>query len=115
MKKLLLSVMMCFLLVGCGNTLKCTLEEEGEGTATYKIKFKGDEVSKVTMQIKFDDKDEAKEACEFYEEFAKEEDDVKIKCSGSKLTMTTTDVDEYEDMTKEELKEELEEDGYKCK
>ena len=39
MKKVLLSLMMCFLLVGCGNTLKCTLDEEGEGTAVYKLKF----------------------------------------------------------------------------
>ena len=114
MKKVLLSLMMCFLLVGCGNTLKCTMTEEGEGTATYKFKFKDDKVVKATMEMKFEDKDEAKDMCEMYKEMEDEDDSTKVKCSGSKITLTTEDADTFEDETREELKEELEEEGFKC-
>lgn len=115
MKKTLFGLMACFLLVGCGNTLKCTLDEEGEGTAVYKLKFKDDKVSKVTMQVNFEDKEEAETACEMYKSLGEDSSTAKVKCSGKKLTITSTDDSEFEDMTKEEAKEELEDMGFKCK
>lgn len=114
MKKVLLSLMMCFLLVGCGNTLKCTMTEEGEGTSTYKYKFKDGKVVKATMEMKFEDKEAAKDMCEMFKEAQDEDNSTKVKCSGSKITLTTEDESLFEDETREELKEEHEEDGYKC-
>ena len=115
MKKVLLSVMLCFLLVGCGNTLKCTMTEEGEGTDTYKFKFKNDEVVKAVRKMEFEDKDEAKEMCEYYKEMEEEDDRTKVKCSGKTITLTTEEKSYFEGNSKEELKEDFEDEGYKCK
>ena len=111
MKKVLLSIMMCFLLVGCGNTLTCTMEEEGEGTAKVKVKFKDDKATEMKMTVKFENKDDAKQMCDLYESFGDEE--TKVKCSGKKVTISSEE--DLPDGTKEEVKKELEEDGYKCK
>ena len=114
MKKILLSAMMCFLLVGCGNTLKCTMTEKGEGTDTYKFKFKDDEVVKAVRQMKFEDKDEAEEMCEYYKEMEEEDNRTKVKCNGNVITFTTEETSYFEGKDRESMKKSYQEDGYKC-
>ena len=51
-----------------------------------------------------------------YKEY-KSDDKTTVKCSGKSLTIVTTDEDMLpdEDYTKEKVKEELEDQGFKCK
>lgn len=116
MKKLLLSLGLCVLLCGCGNKLNCTLEDEDNGTAKYVVSFKKDKAVKLTQKITFKDKEDAEDACELYKEY-KDSDKTTVKCSGKSLTITTTDEDMLpnEDYTKDDIKEELEDEGFKCK
>ena len=64
----------------------------------------------------FADKKDAEDACELYKEY-KSDDKTTVKCSGKSLTIVTTDEDMLpdEDYTKEKVKEELEDQGFKCK
>ena len=78
--------------------------------------FKKDKAVKGTQKITFKDKKDAEDACELYKEY-KSDDKTTVKCSGKSLTIVTTDEDMLpdEDYTKEKVKEELEDQGFKCK
>ena len=119
MKKLVMSLSLCLLLVGCGNKLTCTREGD-EGKEKIQISFKDGKASKFKGTMIFESKEDAESMCEMYEKLGGEEMDefgIKVKCSGKKLIMETTNSEYLEDYegTKEEIKEEFEEDGYKCK
>ena len=77
--------------------------------------WKGDKVSKVVMSATYDTVDDAKEDEEYHKDYYTS-DGMKVSRKGKKLSLTLTGsaVENY-DGTKSELKEELEEDGYKCK
>lgn len=114
-----------FALTGCGDKLVATRETEEMGM-TYEeeveVKFKDDKVNSVKMTYKFDDKETAEGMAALLKMFMAEEDmGMDIKQSGKKIVMEL-DAEAYADMagedidiTKDELREELEEEGYKVK
>lgn len=116
-----------FALTGCGNKLVATRESEEMGMKMKKkveISFKNDKVNKVKMTYTFDDKDTAesmKSLLSLGFTMSGSSDGVEIKQSGKKVIITLdseayADMEsEYEDLSKDELKEALEEDGYTVK
>lgn len=139
MKKMLKSLLIvAFLavvlvaLTGCGNKIVATKTTEETNfygdTIKYdekvEIKFKGDTVKSVKMTYKFESEDEATEMKAMFDlakAFMGEEVEFEVKQSGKKLSIEL-DAEAYAEMeggdlevSKDELKEELEEDGYKVK
>lgn len=116
-----------FALTGCGNKLVATRESEEMGMKMkekVEISFKNDKVNKVKMTYTFDDKDTAesmKSLLSLGLTMSGSSDGVEIKQSGKKVIITLdseayADMEsEYEDLSKDELKEALEEDGYTVK
>lgn len=116
-----------FALTGCGNKLVATRESEEMGMKMkekVEISFKNDKVNKVKMTYTFDDKDTAESMKSLFSlgfTMSGSSDGVKIKQSGKKVIIELdgeayADMEsEYEDLSKDELKEELEEDGYTVK
>ena len=130
-----LVVLMLVLLAGCGNKLVATKEvTEGDEKITekYEISFKKDKVSKVKMSREYSSEDSAKKVEEEYNEMKKYVDDnpemadylpTKFKRSGKKVTIeysakafaNLVGSDKVDEMTKENIKKELEDGGYKVK
>lgn len=129
-----LSVML-FALTGCGNKLVATKESEdpemGKMKERIEISFKKDKVNEVKMQYTFKDKETAEKAEKQFNAmlalmtaFSDEEVGMEVKRSGKKVVMELDaeafaemmgeDVEDLE-VSKEELKESLEEEGYKVK
>lgn len=116
-----------FALTGCGNKLVATRESEEMGMKMkekVEISFKNDKVNKVKMTYTFDDKDTAesmKSLLSLGFTMSGSSDGVEIKQNGKKVIITLdseayADMEsEYEDLSKDELKEALEEDGYTVK
>ena len=121
-----------FALTGCGDKLVATKETEDAtmGNIEEKIEFtfKKDKLNTVKMTYKFEDKETAEEAekdfndlMDLVAEYGDEELDVEVKRNGKKLTIkldaSTFASMEGEDVeiSKDELKEELEDEGYKVK
>lgn len=125
-----LMVIMLLALTGCGNKLVATKETEDSTMGKYKeeieVSYKGDKVNSVKMTYEFDNEDKAKGMKALFDlgvSGADEDVGYKVEQKGKKLIMTfdakayeeMTDGDEEANMTKEELKKSLEEDGYKVK
>lgn len=116
-----------FALTGCGNKLVATRESEEMGMKMkekVEISFKNDKVNKVKMTYTFDDKDTAESMKSLFSlgfTMSGSSDGVEIKQSGKKVIIELdgeayADMEsEYEDLSKDELKEALEEDGYTVK
>ena len=110
-------------LTGCGkgNTLKCTLEEDGVKSVTT-ITFKGDKVSKVEATGEYKTKEEAEEAYSWMQlaiAFAGEDSGMKASLDGKKITVSMSGAaleseEEYKG-SKAEIKKALEKEGYSCK
>ena len=127
----LLSVMLLlvFVLTGCGNKLVATKDMTADkdgfnGKAKYEIKFDGDNIESVKMTMKFDEESEAKEYYDIMEmakSFMGDEVSFEVKLDGKDLIMEfDKDAfaqmdDEFTGKTKKEIKESLEEDGWKVK
>lgn len=119
------------LLTGCGgNKLTCTMseEQEGMGKSEAELVFKydkdGKKIENIDMKMSIElENDEMLETYKgFFDEMCEDEDapsDCKVKTSGNKLTLTASgsadDMDYESETSMEELKEDLEEDGYTCK
>jgi len=116
-----------FTLTGCGNKLVATRETEEMGMKweeKVEIKFKGDKVDSVKMTYTFDDKETAesmKSLLSLGLSMSEEDMGMEVKQSGKKVIMEL-DAEAYADMegadlevSKDELREELEEEGYKVK
>jgi len=130
LKELLLVAFMAvvlFTLTGCGNKLVATRETEEMGMKweeKVEIKFKGDKVDSVKMTYTFDDKETAesmKSLLSLGLSMSEEDMGMEVKQSGKKVIMEL-DAEAYADMegadlevSKDELREELEEEGYKVK
>lgn len=127
---LLLSALL--LLTGCGNKIVATKETEDDelGTIQEKLeyKFKDDEVESIKMTYTFEDKETAEDAKKEFDQamalvsaFSETEIDFEVEQKGKKIVMEldtkTFEVMEgkIETVDKEELKEQLEEQGYKVK
>lgn len=121
-----------FALTGCGDKLVATRETEdsemGNIEEKIEVTFKKDKINTVKMTYKFEDKETAEKAEKQFNAlmalasaYGDEEIDVEVKRSGKKVTMKL-DASAYASMegedvevSKDELKEELEEEGYKVK
>ncbi|MBO5375662.1 MAG: hypothetical protein J6A52_02295 [Bacilli bacterium] len=119
------------LLTGCGgNKLTCTNTEEqdGFGKSTEKIVFNydkdGKKIESLDMEMSIElESDEMIDMYKgFLDQMCEDEDapsDCKVKTSGKKLTLTASgkaeDMDYEEGTSMEEVREELEEEGYTCK
>lgn len=127
---LLLSALL--LLTGCGNKIVATKETEDDelGTIQEKLeyKFKDDKVESIKMTYTFEDKETAEDAKKEFDQamalvsaFSETEIDFEVEQKGKKIVMEldtkTFEVMEgkIETVDKEELKEQLEEQGYKVK
>ena len=115
----LLCGMMLIALTGCGNKIKATREED-KVKETLELTLKGDKVIKQKMTMEFEDKEDAEELYEFITEGLDEEDDdeTEIKLKGKKIIMSVKGdlaEEQYEDMSKEEIIEYLEDSDYKVK
>lgn len=121
-----------FTLTGCGNKLVATRETDDAEMGTIKEKyeytFKKDKMDSVKATFTFEDKEKAEKAEEqlngvkaLAEAFAEEDFEMEIKRSGKKVTMeidasTFANMEgEDADVSIDELREELEEEGYKVK
>ena len=121
-----------FALTGCGNKLVATKETEDSEMGTIKEKyeytFKKDKIDSVKAIYTFEDKEKAEDAekelnamMALMSAFSDEEIDMEVERSGKKVTMkldaSTFASMEGEDVSvsKDELKEQLEEEGYKVK
>lgn len=132
LKVLLLVAFMAVVLLaltGCGDKLVATRETEEDGMKVeekIEISFKKDKISKVKMTYKFDSEKNAELMAGIFNmgmAMAEEEDmgfDVKQK---GKKVIVKLDAEAYaemsgedmEEVSKDEIKESLEEEGYKVK
>lgn len=116
-------------LTGCGNKLVATKETTENGMTfeeKIEVSFKKDEIDKVKMTYTFDDEDTAKTMKSYMDlmfAFAGDElDGFEVEQKGKKIIMeldakafATMEGEDDLKVSKEELKEELEEQGYKVK
>ena len=122
------------LLTGCGggNKLTCTKseEKEGEGKTTTEVIFTYDKDWKkienvdMEMSIELEDDKELDTIKAFLDAACEDEDapkNCKVKSSGKKVALTASgspkdiDMDYDVETSKEDIKADLEEDGYTCK
>lgn len=121
-----------FALTGCGDKLVATKTTEEEGLTgevvkyeeKIEIKFKDDKVNSVKMTFKFEDKEQAETMKSMFDLMAAmmdEDLEMEVKQSGKKLTIEL-DAEAYSEMSgeeanmsKDDIKKSLEEDGYKVK
>jgi len=122
------------LLTGCGGKkLTCTMEDEqeGMGTMTMEMVFhfdkEGEKVENLDMEMGIEfDKDIDDEMKEFYESYFEETcededapEDCKVSTKDNSVTLkasgTPEELDYDSDGNYDEIKEEMEDDGYTCK
>lgn len=117
MKKVLLSLGLCVLLCGCGNKLTCTAESDGmKSKATFTMK--GDTLTSLKEEYTFDSEDDAKTFCSLMElgKNTAKMDDLTVKCSGKKVSVSSKNVKAYYDSDKkDDVIKKLEESSFKCK
>lgn len=121
-----------FALTGCGDKLVATKTTEEEGLTgevvkyeeKIEIKFKDDKVNSVKMTFKFEDKEQAETMKSMFDLMAAmmdEDLEMEVKQSGKKLTIELDEEayskmsGEETNMSKDDIKKSLEEDGYKVK
>ena len=137
---LLLTIMAMLLLAltGCGEsklvaTRSHSSDDENDSMAaflgsfeeTIEITFKNKKADKVTWTFELEDEDKAKTVAEVYKSAAEEDEDMsgmEVKQDGKKVIMTMDSKAlkeisgvENDDTSKETIKKDLEEDGYKVK
>lgn len=119
------------LLTGCGgNKLTCTMSEEQEGMGkteaevVFNYDSDGKKIESIDMEMSMElESDEMVDMYKgFFDEMCEDEDapsNCKVKTSGNKITLTASgeasDMDYEAETSKEDLKAELEDDGYTCK
>lgn len=137
LKILLVAVLMGLMLIaltGCGNKLVATRTHDEDGEKyeeKLEITFKKDKVSNLKASIKFDSKDKAEEYVEQYNAYLalaksfSDDSDLnlpELKQKGKTIIMEM-DAEQYAELnskelaslSKEEVKKQLEEEGYKVK
>ena len=113
-------VLMVVVLTGCrNNTLTATKEHSDMGlefTETLEITFRGNVIDKIIATLDFEDEDTA---ISWYEimSIMQEDEDEELTRSGTSVTMSLNpeDLNFDEDTTRDEVKEELERQGYTIK
>lgn len=120
-------LILVFALTGCGNKMVATktIDEDGvKAKLRYEIKFKDNKVSNIKMMTEYESKedaDEAYESLDFINTLAeKEEDKYDITQDGNKVIISL-DHDQYsklsgsDELSKDEIKANLEKEGFKVK
>lgn len=108
-------------LTACGGNKIVATRETNEGLGfsakeKLEITFKGDEVKKAVETMEFKNKDEAEAFAALIK--VANEDGIKVKKSGKKVTITFTKEafkDSFSGASKDEIKASLEQQGYKVK
>lgn len=126
-KSILLVAIMAILLLaltGCGGDKLVATKSSDFGDEKIEISFEDDKAKEMVWTIECEDKDEAKEAVETFEQLSENMDGIKAEQKGKKVVLTIeveafaalsgADVDD-EAMSKDEFKKALEEDGYEVK
>lgn len=119
---------MLLALTGCGENKKLVATKDGEeaGFGKYKetveITFKDKKADKITMTRELEDQDKADTIAKALETLGSDAfDGMDVKVEGKKVIMTLTAKDflgssvKDEDLSRESIKKELEDDGYKVK
>ena len=117
MKKIFVALSL-LLLTGCSNKMVCTLKSSEESyESEEKIVFEFDNDNKVTnVTINYDMIFEDEESAASYAYvFETLEEDYEIKQEGNKINIVTTKNYEQYSESKDELKVDLENNGYSCK
>lgn len=117
MKKVAVLGLAVLLLTGCAKTVKCTTKDK-DAKIKYSVKgtFKKENLQKYTYTITYDTKDDAKKACENAKKSAKNNDNMKAKCSGKKVKVTVSrPKDTKSEVTKDEFIKGYESAGMTCK
>ena len=118
--------LLLFSLTGCGSKkLVCSRSGSESGVnAEVEVAFEFDSDGKaksaeMTMTYEFDDAETAEQACEMFKGDDSDSDEkMSVKCTGKKITMTTSEMDDSDEVigkTRDEIIKEAEEDGYECK
>ena len=125
-KQFILILIMFFLVLtlsGCGNKLIATKKEDGT-TIKYEIKFNKNKVSNVKMTAEYESQEYADEEYQTFELInslaSSEEDKLKFKKEGKTVIMVLTGsqyaaIGGTEELTKEKIKQTLEEEGFTVK
>ena len=121
-------LLLVFSLAGCGNKLVATKTENEDGVKVdykYVLQFKKDKLSDVEMIAEFEKEEDADEAMETFEMISSlmgsEENKIECKQSGKKITATLTPeffanlTLQEEDLSKDTIKEALENEGFEVK
>ena len=98
-KYLFLIPVLLLVLTGCGKKQVVCSAKVDEGGQKYEAKITGtlkdDKIDSVSVSMKFDDEETAKQMCSLFElanNFAeKEEDKVDFKCKGKEITLNSFD------------------------
>lgn len=114
-------VVMLFALTGCGSKLVATKSTDDSMMGKYEEKmevtFKGDKADKIVWTMEFDDESKAKAAAGLYG-LASSDAKMDVDQKGKKVTVKMSAKDfesSSEDMSKEDMKKKLEEQGYTVK
>lgn len=124
----LVMAVMLLALTGCGENKKLVATKEGEesGFGKYKetveVTFKDKKADKITMTRELEDQDKADSIAKALEYLGADAfDGMDVKVDGKKVIMTLNAKDflgddvKDEDLSRESIKKELEDDGYKVK
>lgn len=116
MKKIIL-VLCAFLLTGCKSKLVCTLESEEQiYKEEQKITFNFDDNKvkdvKVNYTMTFDDEETAKTYLNIFESL---DENYEVNLDRNKIDIKSYKNYEQYDKNKDELRDELEKNGYLCK
>ena len=120
-----------FVLVGCGGDKVVATKESsdsmmGDYKETIEISFKDEKPASVEMSMEFDSKDKAETMYSLYElgmSMTSEETAYKCKQKGKSIVIEYSNIEAFDeenysnlaDMTKDEIIESLEEEGYTVK
>ena len=111
-------------LTGCGGDKLVATKSSDLGEEKVEISLKDDKIKEIEWTITCEDKDDAKEGAEVFEELAKDTEGMKVKQSGKKVVLTMdakafstfagADISD-ESISKDDLKKMFEEMDYEVK
>lgn len=116
-KYLMLNLLMLIVLTGCKSTLTCTLtgtqeEYDTEQKIIFTSKKNIVEKAQINYTMIFEDEESAKE---YFTIFTSLDEDYEIKQKKNKVTMISEKDYSTYNQTEENMRKELENNGYKCK
>lgn len=124
-KSILLVAIMAILLLaltGCGGDKLVATKSSDEYDEKIEISFKDDKIEEIVWTMEFSEEEDAESFVEIFEELGDESEGMDVKQKGKKVVLTVdaetfAELEGYdnESVSKDEIKESLEEDGYEVK